>query len=344
MRLKYPNLHLGRSKHRFLMFAIGLLALFAVVSCSPQAKDVAQNPNTSPSASPAQLQTVRIGYQKFNTLNILKARGTLEKSLAPSGISVQWVEFSAGPQLLEALNVGSIDFGHAADTPPIGAQAAGTPLIYVASEPPYPKGLAVLVRQDSPIKTAADLKGKKIAIGKGWNVFNLLVRAIEDKGLKLEDIQPVFVKTAADAVAAFEQGGVDAFGTWDPFYAVSERITGARLLFDGTGLVRNHTFYFASKSFADKHSDTTKTILQELKKIDDWANANPREVAEFLSPQLKIGVADLEKATKRREYGVQAITDKAIAEQQRIADTFFRLKLIPKQIDVRDAVIKTQVT
>lgn len=291
------------------------------------------------------IDTIRIGYQKFNTLNILKARQSLDNRLKSQGIAVKWIEFAAGPQLLEALNVGSIDFGHAADTPPIIAQAAGAPLVYVASEPPYPKGEAVLVRKDSPIRSVSDLKGKKVAIGKGWNVFYMLIRGIEAKGLKLEDIQPQFVKTAADAVAAFEQGGVDAFGTWDPFYAVSERVLGdrTRVLLDGTGLVRNHTFYFASRSFADNHTDKIRTILQEVQKVNQWANVNPRQVAEFLAPQLKIEVGDLERATKRRQYGVQPITKDAIAEQQRIADTFYRLQLIPNPLRIQDSVLKAKV-
>ncbi|MEE3715540.1 sulfonate ABC transporter substrate-binding protein [Tumidithrix elongata RA019] len=287
------------------------------------------------------MKKVRIGYQKFNTLNILKSRGELEKALKPLGITVEWNEFAAGPQLLEALNVGSIDFGHAADTPPIVAQAAGTPLVYVAHEPPYPKGLAVVVRKDSPIQSVKDLKGKKIAIGKGWNVFNLLLAALEKEGLSLADIEPVFVSTAADAQAAFQQGSVDVFGIWDPFYAVVERKLEIRTLIDGSEIVNNPTFYLASRTFAEQQPKLVKTILQEVQKIDDWANTNPREVAEFLAPQLKVEVEDLERATKRREYGVRPITEKAIADQQQIADRFFRLKLIPKAISIKESVVQT---
>ncbi len=335
-----PSRQLNR---RIFLITSGLATLGTIVSCAPtqQASTETTAPSASPTTSPAQPQKVRIGYQKFNTLNILKSRGALEKALEPSGITVEWNEFAAGPQLLEALNVGSIDFGHAADTPPIVAQAAGTPLVYVAHEPPYPKGLAVVIRKDAPIQTVKDLQGKKIAIGKGWNVFNLLLAALEKEGLSLEDIDPVFVSTAADAQAAFQQGSVDAFGIWDPFYAVVERTLDVKPLIDGTGIVNNPTFYFATRTFAEQQPDLIKTVLQEVQKVDDWANANPREVAEFLAPQLKVEVADLERATKRREYGVNPITEKTIAAQQEIADRFFRLKLIPKQISVKEAVVET---
>ena len=81
-------------------------------------------------------ETLRIGYQKYGTLTLLKARGDLDKRLAAQGIAVQWTEFPAGPQLLEGLNVGAIDFGTVGEAPPIFAQAAGAPIVYVAHEPP----------------------------------------------------------------------------------------------------------------------------------------------------------------------------------------------------------------
>lgn len=345
MTKRFSNLGNSSRKvnRRLFLVTSGLATLGTIVSCAPtrESAQTTSETNSAPAAGSTQPQKVRIGYQKFNTLNILKSRGALEKSLAPLGIAVEWNEFAAGPQLLEALNVGSLDFGHAADTPPIVAQAAGTPLVYVAHEPPYPKGLAVVVRKDAPIQTVKDLKGKKVAIGKGWNVFNLLLAALEKEGLSLEDIEPAFVSTAADAQAAFQQGSVDAFGIWDPFYAVVERTLDVKTLVDGTGVVNNPTFYLASRTFAEQQPELIKTVLQEVQKVDDWANANPREVAEFLAPQLKAEVEDLERATKRREYGIQPITEKTIVDQQQIADRFFRLKLIPKPISVKEAVVQT---
>ena len=136
--------------------------------------------------------TLRIGYQKYGTLVLLKAQGALEKRLAPLGIQVKWAEFPGGPQLLEALNVGSVDFGTTGETPPIFAQAAGADLQYVAYEPAAPKGEAIVVAKDSPLKSVKDLKGKRVALNKGSNVHYLLVKALEKAGLKYEDVQTVF--------------------------------------------------------------------------------------------------------------------------------------------------------
>ncbi len=148
---------------------------------------------------------LRIGYQKYGTLVLLKERGTLEERLRPAGVEVTWTEFPAGPQLLEGLNVGAIDFGTTGEAPPIFAQAAGAPLVYVAHARPAPKGEAILVPDGSPVASVADLKGRKVALNKGSNVHYLLVRALEANGLSIRDVQPVYLPPA-DARAAFERG------------------------------------------------------------------------------------------------------------------------------------------
>src|SRR3954453_20032293 len=134
---------------------------------------------------------VRIGYQKCNTLNILKGSGALEAALSPKGVAVRWSEFQAGPQLLEAMNAGSIDLGHAADAPSVFAQATGVDFVYLAAEPPYPQGIAILVPADSPLRTVAELRGRKVAIGRGWNVQYMLVRALEEAGLTYATFRPL---------------------------------------------------------------------------------------------------------------------------------------------------------
>src|SRR5215475_10744085 len=220
-------------------------------------------------ASYGQDKVVRIGFQKYGKLVLLKGRGTLEDRLKPLGYTVTWTEFPSGPPLLEALNVGAIDFGIAGETPPIFAQAAGAPLVYLAYDPPAPQGEAILVPKDSPLKSLADLRGKKVALKKGSNVHYLLVRALEQDGLKYTDVQPVFL-APADALAAFTRGSVDAWVIWDPYEAAAEASTGARILTDGTGLVANHQFYFSSKKFLAENRKAVDAVLDALNEADDW--------------------------------------------------------------------------
>ena len=282
-------------------------------------------------------EELRIGYQKYGTLTLLKARGDLEKRLAPLGIEVKWTEFPAGPVLLEGLNVGSIDFGTVGEAPPIFAQAAGADLVYVANQPPSPTAEAILVPKDSTLKSVADLKGKKVALNKGSNVHYLLVKALEKAGVKYSEIQTVFLPPA-DARAAFERGSVDAWVIWDPFLAAAEKQLGARVLADGKGLVSNHQFYLASRGYADKHPQVIQAIVEELAKLDRWAEGNSKEVATFLAPQIGLDVGIAEVAAGRFAYGIQPITPAVAAEQQKIADAFYELKLIPKAIRVADAL------
>jgi sulfonate transport system substrate-binding protein len=285
---------------------------------------------------------IRIGYQKYGTLVLLKARGSLEKRLAPLHVQVKWTEFPAGPQLLEGLNVGSIDFGTVGEAPPIFAQAAGADLVYVGNEPPASTGEAILVPKNSPIKSVAELKGKRVALNKGSNVHFLLVKLLEKAGVRYTDIDAVFL-TPADARAAFERGSVDAWAIWEPFLAAAQTQTGARILANGNGVVSNHQFFLASRPYASKRGDVVAIVLEELAAVDHWAKANPKDAATALSPQIGLDQPTLELALSRGGYGVTPVSDAVLAEQQAIADSFYELKLIPKRINVRDATLQGAV-
>ncbi|MDQ0116046.1 sulfonate ABC transporter substrate-binding protein [Paenibacillus harenae] len=284
--------------------------------------------------------TIKIGYQKYGTINILKADGALDKRLSEErNIKIEWIEFPGGPQLLEALNVGSLDLGHTGEAPPIFAQAAGAPLVYLAHEPASPQSEGIIVPKGSPIKSVADLKGKTVVLNKGSNVHYLLVKQLEKAGVDYKDIEVKFLPPA-DARAAFEKGSVDAWVIWDPFLAAAQTATGGTILVDGTDVVSNHEFYLATRAFAEKYPDIVDILLEEADKIDVWSKDHPQELAEKLSPQLGIDVESLLLAAGRRNYGVQPIDEELIKAQQAIADTFFNLELIPKKLDINDAILK----
>lgn len=281
-------------------------------------------------------QELRIGYQKYGTFTLLKGRGTLERRLADRHIAVKWIEFPAGPQLLEGLNVGSVDIGTVGEAPPIFAQAAGANLVYIGNEPPSPGSEAIVVPRGSGLRSVAELKGKKVALNKGSNVHFLLLKALEKAGVDYAAIQPVYL-TPADARAAFERGAVDAWVIWDPFLAAAEKQLGARVLVTGQGLVSNHQFYLAARPFAEQHADVVREVLDELARVDDWGRSHPREVSAILAAQTGLAPDVVALAAGRYAYGVRPITPEVLAEQQKIADAFHKLNLIPKAIVVRDA-------
>ncbi|WP_158814589.1 sulfonate ABC transporter substrate-binding protein [Methylocapsa sp. S129] len=289
-------------------------------------------------AAEAADKVVRVGYQKYGTFLLLKARGLLERKLAPLGYSVAWTEFPGGPQLLEALNVGALDFGITGEAPPIFAQAAGAPLVYVANEPPAPRGEEILAPKDSPIHSIAELKGKTVALNKGSNVHYLLVKALEKAGLKYTDIKTVFL-TPADARAAFENGSVDAWAIWDPFAAAAEITLEARVLTNGEGgVAANREFYLAEQKFATANPAAVDAVLASVREIDDWAKDHIDQAASELSPAVGIPAPILKLALGRQSWGVQPINADVTADQQKIADAFYGLGLIPKPIKISDAV------
>jgi len=290
------------------------------------------------SADRARGGALRVGYQKWGTYSLLKASGALEAKAREFGLSVEWVEFPAGPPLLEALNAGGLDIGHAGDSPPLFAQAAGVPFVYVAASSPSPESSAIVVRDGSPVRAPADLKGKRIGFVKGASAHTLVVRVLEKNGLAVGDITPVYL-APADARAALEGGGIDAWSIWDPYLAAAEVSGGVRRVADGRGYVTGREFYFASKAFAEQRPDVLRAFLTELTRVKDWAKDRPAEVNRLLADQTGIAIGAIEKAESRRNrYDTGPITEALIAEQQTIADRYVELGLLPNTIDVRAAV------
>ncbi len=288
----------------------------------------------------AKERTVRIGYQKYGTLVLEKARGTLERRLAPMHVHVTWTEFLGGPALLEAMGAESIDFGITGDAPPIFAQAAGVPLVYVAVEPPSPHGEAVIVPADSPIHDIAGLRGKRIALNKGSNVHNLLVRVLQAGGLTLADVEPVYLKPS-DARPAFENGSVDAWAIWDPYLAAAETAGKTRQISDGISggkvIDENREFFLATRDFAGANPDVLHAIITDLTETEAYAAGHQEEMVRLLAPAMGMDPAAVRRAVGRLSFGVSPLDDKVMAGQQDIADVFVRLNLVPVRVDLKDA-------
>ena len=287
-------------------------------------------------------KTIRIGYQKSSTLlTIIKANGTLEKRLGPSGAKISWHEFTSGLPLLEALNVGGVDLSaDVADTVPVFAQAAGAKLAYVAQESPSPSAQAIVVRADSPLRQVSELKGKKIAVTKAAGVHYLLIASLEKAGLKFSDVDAAYL-SPADGRAAFERGSVDAWVTWDPFLAGVQRQSQVRILADGRGVADYQRYYLASASFAQARPDVLQVVFDELKKAGTQAKQQPGQTATFLAPLWGLDAETIALANSRRSYEVRAVRQDALGEQQRIADTFFAAGLLPRKVNSSDVAIWT---
>jgi len=289
-------------------------------------------------ASAQQLKEVRIGFQKAGIFPVVKQRGTIENALKSRGITVKWVEFQFGPPILEAINTGNVDFGYTGDAPPIFAQAARANLLYVAAVPSAGYNQGIVVPDNSPIRTLADLKGRKVAFAKGSSAHNTTVAALEKAGLAYTDITPVTLGPA-DAVAAFAGGNIDAWAIWDPYLALAENGK-VRVIAFAKDVQESNSFFLANKDFTTQHGGIVALLNQTFAEEGKWAADHRAEVATSLREATGVDKEATTRAVNRSQYAVTPITDKIVATQQETADRFFKLGLIPKAVNVKDIVWK----
>lgn len=288
-------------------------------------------------AMASELREIRIGFQKAGILFAVKQRQTLENAFKARNIAIKWVEFQFGPPILEAIATGNIDFGYTGDAPPIFAQAAGASLLYVAALPTQSVE-GIVVHADSPIRSVADLKGKALGLAKASSAHATAVAALEKAGLSFSDVKAVYLPPA-DGVAAFARGSIDAWCVWDPYLALAEK-NGARVIALNTEVERPHGFFLAARSFAQDHPELVTQLNDTLAKELAWARDNRPELAQALHDASGVDYEAVLKAVRRADLTVVPLNADIVADQQLIADRFYKLGLIPKQIAVGDIVWK----
>lgn len=312
---------LNRLKRHTSWFALaGLLSLSTLAHAAEPAPDA-----------------LRIGYQKGSVSMVLaKSHQLLEKRYPQTKIS--WVEFPAGPQMLEALNIGSIDLGSTGDIPPIFAQAAGADLVYVGVEPPKPQAEVILVSKNSPIQSVAQLKGHKVAFQKGSSAHNLLLRALQQAGLKFTDIQPTYL-TPADARAAFQQGNVDAWAIWDPYYSAALLQGDVRVLKDGSDLKQTGSFYLAARPYAEKNGAFVLGVLDTFSQADALTLSQLQQSITLLAKTMGLPEPVIASYLDHRPpTTITPVSASVAALQQQTADLFYDNRLLPKKIDIRQRI------
>lgn len=319
-------------------FGLPLIA----TSCTGSSSNNSSTGESSPVSAAADAaasgsKTIRIGYQKATELDLLRSRGNLDKRAKELGVAIEWALFPSGPPMLEAMNAGKIDFGGVGESPPIFSQAGGGQFYYVSYTPLSSESQDIVIPKNSTIQTAADLKGKKVALQKGSSAHYLLLKVLEENGLAANQVEVVSLPPA-DARAAFEQGNVDAWSIWDPFLAVVQNNGNVKDLKVGR---ERRTFFLASQSFANQQPDSLKVVLDEAKQNGAWVKQHFREVAEQFSKDIKVDAPILEAVYKRRSWDVLPIDEKIQEAQQQVADVFYKAQVIPKNIQVKTSFLST---
>ncbi|WP_036288188.1 aliphatic sulfonate ABC transporter substrate-binding protein [Methylosinus sp. PW1] len=296
-------------------------------------------PSSLTAATAEQPKTLVIGYQKFSVLLVAKALKLLERRFESRGVAVKWVEFAFGPPMLEALGAGAIDYGYTGDAPPVFAQAAHGRLVYAAAIPAKAYGQGVIAPRRSAIEHVADLKGKRIGVAKASSAHNLLIATLESAGLEWESVSPVYL-APADAAAAFTRGAIDAWSIWDPYLAIAELNADARQLEIDSDAVTQSSFFLANADFAARYPAIVDDINDEIARAAEWAVVHRDEVAALYAEASGVPLAAQRKSVDRAEFALVSLDDAIIARQQRVADRFLRLGLIPARVDIRDIVWK----
>ena len=281
-------------------------------------------------AHAADLQPLRVANQKSTIKALLEASG--ETKNVP--YQIQWSEFPSASPLGEALNAGAVDIGALGDAPYVFALGAGAALKVVSIIHAEGRNTtALVVPKNSPIKTAADLKGKKIVTGRGSIGHYLAIRALASAGLTTKDVQFIFL-LPAESRLVLDNGTVDAWATWDPYTTVVTSQSHARVLVSGKELLSNHLYFAAtSQAIANKRPQLDDFVAR-VDRAYAWANTHPDEYAAAQAKITGLPLAVHLEVAKDTQLNPVVIDDSVIKGLQATADTYQKEGLLPKRIDV----------
>jgi sulfonate transport system substrate-binding protein len=301
-----------------------LLPTLILAACTPAASTAPNAPSDAASQS-----TLRVGDQKGGSEALLQASGELDQL----PYHLEFSRFAAAAPLLEALNADAIDLGGAGDAPVLFAQAAGTPLRVVQATRGNPFNTAIVVRADSPLRSAADLRGKTIATGKGSIGHYQVLGALEQAGIPISEVTLAFL-TPADAKAALATGTADAWSTWEPYTSLAVMTDGWRVLVPGTGISSGLGFQVASESAVKAKRPAIVDYLARVSRARRWALDHADTYVAGWAKLIEIPEPVARQVFTTQRTQTIPIDAKVIADQQRTADAYFEAGVIDHAVQV----------
>ena len=269
----------------------------------------------------APAKVLRVGSQKGGTKALMLGSGALE------GVPyrVEWAEFPAAQHLLEALGAGAVDVGMVGDAPYLFGYQTGKPIKAVAARVMRPRAhgaLGILVRGGSPMRTPADLKGRRIVTGRGSIGHYLVLRVLEKAGIGVGEVALSFL-APADAAAALASGAVDAWSTWGAYVPTGEA-AGQRIVADGHDYVDGAGFDVVHENVLRDKPDLLRDYLAREAAAMRWRLRHSEAYARLLSQETGLPLAIARITAARSAYVDAPITPALVAQQQAILDTFTR--------------------
>lgn len=282
---------------------------------------------------------LRIGtqpYPLYAPLWAAKELGYLDEEFKKAGAEYTWNVFGNGPLVNEGVRGGSIDLGTMADLPAIIAKSVGLDIVLFSNFGIGEKALALIVPTNSPIKEVKDIKGKKIAYGKGTYAQHLLAILLNDNGLKFSDITEVNL-AAGDIPVALERGDVDGAVVWEQYISQLTVPGKARVIKDGTGIKLGNNISYIKRDFAKSNPQALIAYVKAVQRGAEYINNNNEEAAKLLSPVFKVSPEVLKVVLSHFEYYAKFLP-RDIAEIEKVKNYVLKEKIIRKDVDIKDFV------
>ena len=313
-------------------------ALLAVLLAGCVSRQDSSGPSEAPETvalSELSDLTLNVGDQKGGTESLLRAAGALDNL----PYKVAFSTFTSGPPQIEAATAGKIDFAITGNTPPIFGAASNAKVKVVSAYDGSGRGDRILVHADSAIRAVSDLRGKKIAVGKGSSAHGNVLGQLHRAGLSPSDVELVFLQPA-DALGAFRQQQVDAWAIWDPYTAQAEADIPVRSIAEAAGVTNGAGFGIASDAaLADpKRNTALNDLLVRYAKATRWAQDNPDEWAASYAAAVGLDPAVAAAAQGRSLRLPTALSDQLIASEQELADLFAESKQISDKPEFKNWV------
>lgn len=317
-----------------ILFTVFSLFLFSLMLLGCGAEKTADQTSSKKSGD-AKSVVLRVGaqpYPLYASVYAAKNKGYLEEELKKVGASYTWNDFKSGPLVNEAVKAGEADIGFMADMPAILARSSGQDIEIISDVAFGEKALALIVKSDSNVSSVSQLKGKKIAYGKGTYAQHLLSLLLQKENMTFDDIESVNL-AAGDIIAALQSGQIDAAVIWEQFISQAVEKGNAKVIADGTGIKRGNLVTYAVKSYAETNPKVISAYIKAIKRGGDYIKENPEEAAELLAKDFKVEPAVMKRIFKNLDYN-PALTPTDVEEIKRVKNYLYEQKMIENDVDM----------
>jgi sulfonate transport system substrate-binding protein len=329
------------TKRIFAVAMATVLSVLVFAGCGGESGTDAASDNAEAASSNTEtvLRVAAQPYPLYTPIYVAHELGYLDEELSAVGAKYEWQEFKSGPLVNEAVAAGEADLGFMADLPAIIAKSTGQPIEIVSNVAYGEKGLAVLVKPDSPIQSVADLKGKKVAYATGSYAQHLLALILSNEGLTLDDVESINLG-AGDQPAALASGEVDAIVIWEQYISKLTSEDQARVLADGTGIKKGNMITYFVKDYAEANPDVVKAYIKALNRANDLLATDPDKAAEAVAEDFGVDTELMKKIIPNFTYTTE-LTDDDIAEITKVKDFSLEAGIISSDVDM-DEFINTE--